>query len=539
MKVVCVGAGYVGEYPPSFSISLSLPPTVFSLTMYVYAGGPTMAVMALKSPDVEVHVVDLNKGLIDRWNSEKLPIYEPQLDEVVAACRGRNLFFSSDVQATIRDADVVFVAVNTPTKTYGVGEGRAAEVKNIEAVGRMLAANFGLGFKVVVEKSTVPVRTSETLRKIFTATNPQHSPDQPIIEVLSNPEFLAEGTAIDDLFRPDRVLIGGQETELGQKAVATLSWLYEHWVPKERIITTNLWSSELSKLTNNAFLAQRVSSINTISAVCEALGADCADVAKAIGADGRIGSRFLQASVGYGGSCFQKDILNLVYLCYTNGLPEVAEYWEQVVKINDFQKKRFAKSVVRSLFDSVANKRIAVLGFAFKKDTGDTRESAAIYICADMLREHAKLAIYDPKVPAEKMFADIEECNGCPEDANLERDIEVCENAYDACKGAHAILILTEWDEFKTLDWARIHTDMTKPAFVFDGRNVVNAKELRAHGFHTYTVGKCCNDPMMSIVTGNVLSDAAGTSGAATPTKRRSSLSAGPSTPARASTGGH
>lgn len=284
---------------------------------------------------------------------------------------------------------------------------------------------------------------------------------------------------------------------------------------------------------------RRVSSINTISAVCEALGADCSEVSKAIGADKRIGSRFLQSSVGYGGSCFQKDILNLVYLCYTNGLPEVAEYWEQVVKINDFQKKRFAKSVVRTLFDSVANKRIAVLGFAFKKDTGDTRESAAIYICADMLREHAKLAIYDPKVTADKMYADIDECKDTPADADLEKNVEVCASAYDACKDAHAVLVLTEWDEFKTLDWARIYGDMTKPAFVFDGRNVLNAQELRSHGFHTYTVGKCSNDPMMSIVTGNVLSDSAGSSAAGpmTPSKRRPMPIQAGLSPARA--GGH
>ena len=451
MKICCIGAGYVG--------------------------GPTMAMIALKAPDIEVHVVDMNEARIAAWNSGKLPVYEPGLDDVVKKCRDRNLFFSTDVHGVIKEADIIFVAVNTPTKTYGVGAGRAADLRFIESVARTIA-EVATAPKIIVEKSTIPVKTAETIKTIL-AENTKGAEFQ----VLSNPEFLAEGTAIADLLNPDRVLIGGERTPEGQKALQTLVDVYARWVPRERIVTTNLWSSELSKLVANAFLAQRISSINSISALCEATGADVDEVANAIGKDSRIGPKFLKASVGFGGSCFQKDILNLTYLCEHFGLPEVAAYWESVVKMNDWQKRRFAARIVSALFNTVAGKKIAVLGFAFKKDTNDTRESAAINVCRDLLNEHANVSVYDPKVPSDEIRRDV---LGKTEDSRL----SVAQSAAEACAGAHAIAVLTEWDEFKTLDFRKIYESMTKPAFVFDGRNILNLEELKSIGFRTHGIGK-------------------------------------------------
>lgn len=452
MKICCIGAGYVG--------------------------GPTMAMIALKAPDIEVKVVDMNAARIAAWNSDQLPVYEPGLDEVVRQTRGRNLHFSTDVTGAIRAADIIFVAVNTPTKTYGVGAGRAADLRYIESVARTIAET-ATGPKIIVEKSTIPVKTAETIKDILAAN--AHGV---AFEVLSNPEFLAEGTAVVDLQSPDRVLIGGERTPTGEKALQTLVEVYARWVPRDRIITTNLWSSELSKLVANAFLAQRISSINSISALCEATGADVDEVANAIGKDSRIGPKFLKASVGFGGSCFQKDILNLVYLCEHFGLPEVAAYWDGVVKMNDHQKRRFAKKIVRSLFDTVADKRIAVFGFAFKKDTNDTRESAAISVCRDLLAEQARVVVYDPKVPADEIRADV---LGKGQD---NPHLTVAKSAYEAATGAHAIVVVTEWDEFKRLDYAKILAAMHKPAFVFDGRNILDLPKLNALGFRTYGIGK-------------------------------------------------
>jgi UDPglucose 6-dehydrogenase len=452
MKICCIGAGYVG--------------------------GPTMAMIALKAPKIEVRVVDMNAARIAAWNSATLPIYEPGLDEVVKKTRGKNLHFSTDVHGAIKAADIIFVAVNTPTKTYGVGAGRAADLRFIESVARTIAEHAH-GPKIIVEKSTIPVKTAETIKAILAANAKGLK-----FEVLSNPEFLAEGTAIADLQMPDRVLIGGERTPGGEKAIKTLVDVYAHWVPRDRIITTNLWSSELSKLVANAFLAQRISSINSISALCEATGADVDEVANAIGKDSRIGPKFLKASVGFGGSCFQKDILNLVYLCDHFGLPEVAHYWEGVVKMNDWQKHRFAGRIVRSLFNTVADKKIAVLGFAFKKDTNDTRESAAISVCRDLLAEQARVIVYDPKVPADEIRQDI--LGKGKDDPRL----VIADSAYEAAQGAHALAVVTEWDEFKTLDYKKIFAAMEKPAFVFDGRNILDLKKLTALGFRASGIGK-------------------------------------------------
>lgn len=435
-----------------------------------------MAVIAQKCPHVKVTVVDINQERIDAWNSDQLPVYEPGLDAVVKACRGKNLFFSTEVEKAIIDSEIIFLSVNTPTKTYGVGAGRAADLRFVEKCSRTIA-KVAQGDKIVVEKSTLPVRTAESIKRILTANSQGRD-----FQILSNPEFLAEGTAVSDLESPDRVLIGGDPSEEGQVAVQKLLDLYANWVPKERIITTNLWSSELSKLTANAFLAQRISSINSISALCEATGADVDEVAHAIGTDNRIGPKFLKASVGFGGSCFQKDILNLVYLCEHFGLPEVANYWDSVIAMNDYQKKRFSKRVLNGLFDTVTDKKIALFGFAFKKDTNDTRESAAIYVGKDLLEEQANLAIYDPQVKKAQILKDL---------AVTEEDsaVTIYDDPYEAAKGAYAILILTEWDVFKTLDYGAIYKEMQQPAFIYDGRNILDIKALRALGFDANRIG--------------------------------------------------
>lgn len=443
-----------------------------------------MAMIARKCEDIQVTVVDVNEKRIAAWNSDELPVFEPGLDEVVKHARGKNLFFTTEVDDAIREADIIFISVNTPTKTYGVGAGKAADLKYIELCARQIA-QVSESDKIVVEKSTLPVRTAESVRRILEGAGKSIK-----FQVLSNPEFLAEGTAVEDLEAPDRVLIGGEDSEAGDKAVQTLVDVYARWVPRERILTTNVWSSELSKLTANAFLAQRISSINAISALCEATGADVDQVAHAIGTDSRVGPKFLKSSVGFGGSCFQKDILNLVYLCEHFGLPEVASYWEQVVHMNDYQKSRFVKRIVRTLFNTVSGKKIAVLGFAFKKDTNDSRESPAIYVCRDLLWEHAQVAIYDPKVGKESVLRDLEEVGTFRKNKGVTDDVSVYDDPYEAVKDAHAVAILTEWDEFRELDYEKVFSKMLKPAFIFDGRNILDLKKLREIGFEASGIGK-------------------------------------------------
>jgi len=442
-----------------------------------YVGGPTMAMIAAKCPDIRVTVTDPNEKRIAEWNSDSLPVYEPGLQEVVESARGKNLFFSTDIKKAIRESDIIFVSVGTPTKTYGKGAGKAADLKYIEAAARTIA-EVSEGPKIIIEKSTLPVRTASALQTILRSNSTKAS-----FQVLSNPEFLAEGTAIEDLENPDRILIGGEQTPEGLEAIEKIVAIYARWVPREKILTTNLWSSELSKLVANAFLAQRISSINSISALCETTGADVDEVARAIGRDSRIGPKFLKASVGYGGSCFQKDILNLTYLCEHFGLPEVAAYWESVVKINDWQKSRFSARIVRDLFNTVSGKRIAILGFAFKKDTNDTRETAAIAVCRDLLAEGAHVVVYDPQVSEEQIRAEIL-------GSGINPNLTVSTSALEACKGAHGAAILTEWDEFKTLDFPKIHEDMLKPAFLFDGRNILPIEKLKQIGFRVFAIGK-------------------------------------------------
>ncbi|MCR4029663.1 MULTISPECIES: nucleotide sugar dehydrogenase [Flavobacterium] len=458
-KICCIGAGYVG--------------------------GPTMAVIAQKCPNVTVTVVDLNQERINAWNDENtdnIPIFEPGLSEVVAETRGKNLFFSSDVEKAIEEAQVIFISVNTPTKTYGKGKGMAADLKYIELCARQIA-KVAKDNKIVVEKSTLPVRTAEAIKSILDNTG-----NGVQFQILSNPEFLAEGTAVSDLLNPDRILIGGDQTPEGLEAINTLVDIYANWVPRDKILTTNVWSSELSKLTANAFLAQRISSINALSELCEKTGADINEVAKAIGMDSRIGPKFLKASVGFGGSCFKKDILNLVYIAKSYGLQQTADYWEQVIIMNDHQKKRFADGIVKTLYNTVAGKKITFLGWAFKKDTNDTRESAAIYAADDLISEQATVCVYDPKVKNKKILADLDELQTRTSDKNAQ-SINSFENPYEACKDAHAIAILTEWDEFTEYDWQRIYNSMQKPAFVFDGRNILDKTKLQKIGFVYQGIG--------------------------------------------------
>ena len=449
-----------------------------------YVGGPTMAVIADKCPHIKVTVVDLNEKRIAAWNDAdfNIPIYEPGLTEIVAKSRGENLFFSTEVDKAIDEAELIFISVNTPTKTYGTGKGMAADLKHIELCARQIA-KISKNNKIIVEKSTLPVRTAEALKSILDNTG-----NGVQFQILSNPEFLAEGTAIQDLLHPDRVLIGGDTTTEGQQAIDSLVEIYANWVSKDKILKTNVWSSELSKLTANAFLAQRVSSINALSELCEKTGANVNEVAKAIGMDTRIGSKFLKASVGFGGSCFQKDILNLVYISKSFGLNEVADYWEQVIIMNDHQKRRFSKNIVQSLYNTVAGKKITFFGWAFKKDTNDTRESAAIYVADDLINEQANIALFYPKVSQDQVLADLNFLESRSTSENI-KHIQSFEDPYEACKNAHAIAILTEWDQFKEYDWKKIYDSMLKPAFVFDGRNLLDENHMKSIGFVYQSIG--------------------------------------------------
>lgn len=439
-----------------------------------YVGGPTMAIIAEKCPDVKVTVVDINQQRIDAWNSQKLPIFEPGLAEIVEHARGRNLFFSTDIKTAIREANIIFLCVNTPTKSFGHGAGMTSDLQYWEKAARQIL-DVAEDDKIIVEKSTLPVRTSTAIEQIL------NSNEKGIhFEVVSNPEFLAEGTAIQDLLQPDRVLIGGHKSESGLRACEMLVELYARWVPRSRIITTNLWSSELAKLTANAFLAQRISSINSISAICERTGADIEEVAHAIGCDSRIGPKFLKAGIGFGGSCFKKDVLNLAYLADYYGLSEVARYWKSVVDINEWQTHRVTESLLHTLFHTLAGKRIAVFGFAFKSNTGDTRETPANIVVRDLLAEHAYPVVTDPKAleNAKLVLQDVQQ------------NVEFEADPYNAVKHSDAVIVCTEWTCYAELDWSKIYKNMNKPAILFDGRNILNAEELRKIGFTVKAIGK-------------------------------------------------
>ena len=449
LKITCIGAGYVG--------------------------GPTMAVIADRNQNCEITVVDINEQRIAQWNTDQLPIYEPGLLEVVQRARGRNLFFSADILQSLADADIIFVSINTPTKEFGEGAGKGADLQYWEKTARSILEYAKKPEVIVVEKSTLPVRAAEAMARIL-----QSADSKTKFEVISNPEFLAEGTAIEDLTNPDRILIGGRKNETGEKACQALADVYAAWVPRERILLTNVWSSELSKLTANAMLAQRISSINSISALCEKVEADVNEVSKAIGMDQRIGSRFLEASVGFGGSCFRKDILHLAYLCEYYGLPEVAEYWESVVRMNDYQINRFFKMILSQQFNTIAGKKITLFGFAFKPDTGDTRDSPAILVARKLLEEHAQLTIHDPQA-LENAKDDLQD---------VQEQITFEPDPYRATQGAHAIALITHWKEYQTLDYTKIFDQMEKPAFFFDGRNHVDAQQLHDIGFNIFPIGK-------------------------------------------------
>jgi UDPglucose 6-dehydrogenase len=433
-----------------------------------------MAIIAYKCPDCKVTVVDINPERIDAWNSNELPVYEPGLDKIIKKTRGKNLFFAKDIEKQIKENDIIFVSVNTPTKTFGTGAGMAADLQYWEKTARQILEN-SQSSKIVIEKSTLPVKTALAMEKILNSVKGKIR-----FDVLSNPEFLAEGTAIEDLENPDRVLIGSHETRSGLKARQELVDIYSKWVPSEKIITSNIWSAELSKLVANAFLAQRVSSINSISALCEKTDADISEVAKAVGMDSRVGSKFLEAGIGFGGSCFKKDILNLVYLCSYYGLKEVADYWESVVKINEYQQDRFIANILGSMFNTLAGKKICILGFAFKANTGDTRESPAIYVTRKLLAEHAEVIISDPKALK----------NAASDLAGVKGSVKYVEDPYRAASGCHALAILTDWDLYRKLDFRKIYKSMVKPAFLFDGRNIIDHKKCFAIGFNVYPIGK-------------------------------------------------
>ncbi len=450
-----------------------------------YVGGPTMAVIADNCPNIQINVVDINEQRINDWNNpdlKKLPIYEPGLDEIIERCRGKNLHFSTNVEFNISIADLIFISVNTPTKTKGQGAGQASDLKWVDASARKIS-QFAIGKTIVVEKSTLPVRTAETIKNILQIPNKKNEKENissKIFYVLSNPEFLAEGTAINDLRNPDRILIGGDEPE----AINALSNIYKNWVDESKIITTNLWSSELSKLIANAFLAQKISSINSITALCEATGANISEVSQAIGSDSRIGSKFLNPGPGFGGSCFKKDILNLVYICKHYGLNEVAEYWQEVVNINNWQKKRISQIINEKLFGTISGKKIAILGFAFKANTNDTRESPAITICNELLLEGAKLAIFDERVSFERIEIDLQE-----NDLKNDGSWTFCLDIMETTKDADAIIVLTESDRFKKLDWEMISNNMRHPSWVFDTRGVINVDRALKNKINVWSVG--------------------------------------------------
>jgi len=453
-KICCIGAGYVG--------------------------GPTMAVIADNCHDIQVNVVDINQIRIANWNSKdfsKLPIYEPGLAEIVKRRRGKNLHFSIDVIHNISIADMIFISVNTPTKLSGIGAGQASDLKWIEASARQIS-KYSQGETIVVEKSTLPVKTAETIKLILNSSD-KTTNNNKRFHVISNPEFLAEGTAINDLNFPDRVLIGGEN----EKAIEALEKIYLKWIKKEKILKTNLWSSELSKLTANAFLAQRISSINSISALCEVTGADINEVAQAIGMDHRIGSKFLNAGPGFGGSCFKKDILNLVYLCKFFNLNEVADYWQTVIDLNYWQQQRITKKLVEKLFGTISGKKIGILGFAFKANTNDTRESPAIKICKDLILEGAELKIYDPKVNKHQIDKELNL------EERLYKNLSLSSNVYEACLETDALLIMTEWEEFKSLNFREISKKMRRPSWVFDTRNIINSEEAKEAGLNVWKIG--------------------------------------------------
>ena len=445
-----------------------------------YVGGPTMAVIALKCPHINVIVVDDNKEKIDSWNGnlDNLPVYEPGLKKIIKKVRGKNLFFSKNIDLAITNSEIIFMAVNTPTKKEGIGAGMAANLVHVERCAKRIARVSNKD-KIVVEKSTLPVRTAEKIKEILFSNNKKNN-----FEVLSNPEFLAEGTAIQDLYKSDRVLIGGDSTINGEKAVRTLVEIYLNWIPREKILTTNVWSSELSKLASNAMLAQRISSINSLSALCQKSGADIGEVAKAIGMDHRIGPKFLKASVGFGGSCFKKDILNLVYLSQYYGLDEVAEYWIQVIKINEYQKRRFCTKIIDSFNGKIINKKITILGWAFKKNTNDSRESASIYVAKNLLKNGAKINIYDPMVNNDLIFNDLMdslkelEINK-DEFQKISKNFNIHNNHYDALFNCDAIAILTEWEEFKNYNWNKIIEKSEFKPVIFDGRNILKEKKIK------------------------------------------------------------
>ena len=450
-----------------------------------YVGGPTMSVIAKYCPDITINVVDVNEDRIKKWNGDyqSLPVFEPGLAEIVRDVRGKNLFFSIDVQNSIKIADLIFISVNTPIKSHGIGAGEASDLKWVESSAREISM-YAEGHTIVVEKSTLPVKTARIIKSILESSNKNLGEDGlgKTFSVLSNPEFLAEGTAVNDLENPDRVLIGGED----KTSIDLLKEIYLRWVKSDKIITTNLWSSELSKLIANAFLAQMISSINTVSAICESTGANVEEVALAVGKDSRIGEKFLKSGPGFGGSCFKKDILNLVYICKSLGLKEVAAYWEEIIKINDWQQDRIYRTLVEKLYGNISGKRIVILGFSFKANTNDTRNSPSITICRKLLAEDAQLVIHDPKVGEKDVF---DALVGSQNIINFKKKLIYEINIPKATENADAVLIMTEWKDYKNLDWKKLQIKMRKPSWVFDTRSIISPNKIKETDLNFWKLG--------------------------------------------------
>ena len=528
--------------------------------------------MALHNPALRVTVIDRDEQRIRRWNSAHLPIREPDLNSIVrvtrdglearpvpageaqippendafSQARPANLFFTTACTESIAKADMIFIAVNTPTKTFGTGAGHATDMTAFECVIQDIAKHARPDV-ILVEKSTVPCRTAKMVQDILDDVRPGSR-----MQILSNPEFLSEGTAVKDLMKLDRVLIGSPATSEGRRAAVALTTLYASWVPRSKISGTHVFSSELSKLVANAMLAQRISSINSIGAICEKTGADVQEIATSIGLDRRVGPQFLKAGLGFGGSCFRKDIGSLVYLAKTLGLDEVADYWHSVLIINQSQRTRFTRKVISRLNGTLRGKKITILGFAFKKDTGDARESVAIDIIRILLEERpAEIAIFDPGCSHEDIQRELDIMTSTMQSdvAHWKDRITISTGPYEACLESNAICIVTDWDLFKTapsiykskcpqdvlrvnpapvavvshlaqiqaeqfldlpscpedcpectrpfssstmehdFEWARILYHMKRPRWIFDGRGILDVTEMERLGARVEVLG--------------------------------------------------
>ncbi|KAF7860368.1 hypothetical protein EAF04_008495 [Stromatinia cepivora] len=541
-----------------------------------YVGGPTAAILALQNPRIKFTVIDKDSLKIKQWNSKHLPIHEPGLPEIIRICRdgsrafslsndsskdvesfsgglaernhhvhiparSPNLFFSDNIEMSLREADLIMIAVNTPTKTYGIGAGKATDmmavISAVQDIGKYAKAGT-----IIVEKSTVPGRTGEFIKNTLAIHRPHTN-----FPILSSPEFLSAGTAIRDLLYPDRILIGSSPSRTSNPAANSLASLY-HWLPSSKIVHTSTSSSELAKLVSNAMLAQRISSINSISAICESIDANADEVATAVGMDSRIGCKYLKAGIGFGGSCFGKDIRSLVFLAEELGLDEVVAYWGSVLAVNEWQRRRWVEGIVKALGGGLGRKRLVVLGYAFKRGTGDVRESLAgevvrmlgeerpgcivvwddgcesevlkeelrgvegarveedLYVACEgadavlVCREletpstDANSELEDPRPfsnnPSEIDLLNIRNYLSSVSDSNLDKDDPLgrlhpepaCEDEENCTKCEHEHKMKKNTKKAQTIDWKRIITGMKAPRWIFDGRGIIDSAETEKIG---------------------------------------------------------